>query len=560
MIELPLDNTPSKEFSVNTPVGVLRFRAQWDSFLGQWYMDILSPTGETWLNRVALTAGVDNLLAGCGVPELRDCALFAIDTKDVGVRANATITAATDIYYQLSSGRVNNEGLILWGNADSFTGRIIFDAESSTSFSCSGSEFCRKGLDGTLIYNKHIGSSLSYMARSICVSGDYVWVGGDKATDYFGNYGNLRKYTKDGTFVACFDKTNPGSVYALCGDSSGNIYAAGSNGNQVAKYNSSGVSQWSYNHGADLLGVCVNSSGDVFVTGNSGTGTKTTRKLNSSGSAVWSIDHTASTKAIAVDSSSNVYIVGDQSPVGLYMFRKYNSSGTLQWSKTNGAYLFGLGRSVVVDADDNIWIGTEEPTLSGGSTMFKYDGSGSVIFSREFGPVNAIAIDNTGGAFFSADTVRTAKQIKIGDVVYSFKSVYVWPLSLSAYEVQVENNNADTINNFVNAINGTGSGFGSGTLPHPDVFATAWHPYGNPSVALITARATGKQWNAVTLWQNADPDSAFQMIKFGNVSLEYGNDHGGNNKLDLYNDIGKTYRVFMSFPGDTVINPFTTTF
>ncbi len=82
MIEIPLDNTPSKEFSVNTPVGVLRFKTQWDAFLGQWYMDVSSSTGETLINRVALTAGVDNLLDGCGVPLLRDCAMFAIDTKD----------------------------------------------------------------------------------------------------------------------------------------------------------------------------------------------------------------------------------------------------------------------------------------------------------------------------------------------------------------------------------------------------------------------------------------------------------------------------------------------
>jgi hypothetical protein len=82
MIELPLDSTPSKEFSVSTPVGVLRFKTQWDSFLGQWLMDIISPTGETWLNRVVITAGTDNLLDGCGIPELRDCAMFAIYTKD----------------------------------------------------------------------------------------------------------------------------------------------------------------------------------------------------------------------------------------------------------------------------------------------------------------------------------------------------------------------------------------------------------------------------------------------------------------------------------------------
>jgi hypothetical protein len=50
------------------------------------------------------------------------------------------------------------------------------------------------------------------------------------------------------------------------------------------------------------------------------------------------------------------------------------------------------------------------------------------------------------------------------------------------------------------------------------------------------------------------------MLELSGATTEFGNDHGGNHKLDIFNDIGKTYRVFMTFPGDTVINPFTTTF
>jgi hypothetical protein len=559
MIELPLDNTPSKEFSVNTPVGVLRFKTQWDSFLGQWFMDILSPTGDTWINRVALTAGTDNLIDGCGIPELRDCALFAIDTNDVGVKANATITAVSEIFYAFNTTRLNSDGYYMFGSGavTPSSKNMVYDSSSGGLYCSVSTGFKKVTIDGNFAWQVAI-SGITNPTIGIAMSQDgHVWTGGYAAADTLGNVANLRKYTTSGVQSAYYNVTNPSRIWSLCLDASGNVYTVGVGNDELAKYNSSGVQQWSYDHGADLYGVAVDGSGNVYVTGAVGTGTYTTRKLDSSGSVLWSVNHGAATNGITIDGSGNVYIVGSAGTGG-YHFRKYNSSGSLQWSKNHGASLSCLS----IDAAGYIWVGGSTGTDS--HTIRKYDSSGTLILSRVCGTsVTAMTSDGSGGIFADSSGVPSSfKTITIGNVTYSFKS---WNYgSLSAYDIHTADTNVDTITNFVNAINGTGTpgdsgDYGTGTLAHPDVTgAVVW--INNKACALLVARNAGVSGGDITVYQSQDAFFTFPMVVVSAPSLEYGNDHGGNHKLDLFNDIGKTYRVFMTFPGDTVINPFTTIF
>lgn len=554
MIELPLDNTPSKEFSVNTPVGVLRFRTQWDSFLGQWYMDILSPTGETWLNRVALTAGVDNLLTGCGVPELRDCALFAIDTNDVGVRANATITAVSEIFYAFNTTRLNSDGYYMFGSGSSIASanQMIYDSTKGLLFVSDGARIKKIAIDGSVAGFFYVPSN------SVAIDNEgFVWTGGFSETDSLGNIANLRKFTSEGVQVAHYNVSNPSIIRALCCDDSGNVYAVGQNNNELGKYNTSGELQWSYDHGAALYHVAVDESGNVYITGATGTGTYTTRKLNASGSVLWSSNHGSITNGIAIDNSSNVYIVGNAGTGG-YHFRQYNSSGVLQWSKDHGDSL----RCVCVDSSGYIWVAGYGGT--GDHTIRKYDSFGTALLSRVCGTtISAIAPDRDGGVFADSNGVpESIKKVSIGSVTYSFKDSFYG--SLTAYDIQTSDN-ANTVANLVKAINGTGvadasnGNYGPGTLPHPDVAAeVVW--VNNKACVLLMSRIAGKSGGDITVYQSQDAFFTFPMVVISSPALEYGNDHGGNHKLDLFNDIGKTYRVFMSFPGDTVINPFTTTF
>ena len=86
MIQLPIDNYPCMSFSVNTDVGVLRFRTYWDSLLSMWYLDIIGADGSPLLNGIALLTGSNNLIVGSGVPVLDDCALFVVDSSGNGNR------------------------------------------------------------------------------------------------------------------------------------------------------------------------------------------------------------------------------------------------------------------------------------------------------------------------------------------------------------------------------------------------------------------------------------------------------------------------------------------
>ena len=230
MIELPLDNTPSKEFSVNTPVGVLRFKTQWDSFLGQWFMDILSPTGETWLNRVSLTAGTDNLIDGCGIPELRDCALFAIDTNDVGVKANATVTVAHEITDTRTIVRMTSNGYAVWGKAPVLSDDPNYTYATSQIISIIGGKTCFSTYNGDRLYlvspSGDISWNISHTSSGIGanLSGTGIYTVNNAVS---GN--NVNLVSVDGTVTGGFAIAKPSSTkLRICADDSGNFYVAGS--------------------------------------------------------------------------------------------------------------------------------------------------------------------------------------------------------------------------------------------------------------------------------------------------------------------------------------------
>ena len=136
----------------------------------------------------------------------------------------------------------------------------------------------------------------------------------------------------------------------------------------------------------DIAGIAVDSSDNIYITGTSlGTnvyGANVTSgtnddifvaKLNSSGEVQWV--YTAGGtgrdrgRKIALDSSGNIYVVGyyrnvvdfgggDVTSNGNWdaFLLKLNNSGTFQWVITFGDTLNDLGRDVVVDSNDNVYM------------------------------------------------------------------------------------------------------------------------------------------------------------------------------------------------------------
>ena len=212
-------------------------------------------------------------------------------------------------------------------------------------------------------------------------------------------------------------------------DASGNIYITGNTRgdlggpNQgdhdafIVKYSSGGTVQWTRKIGTSRYdyanGIAADSSGNIYIAGatrgdiggsNQGEIDAFLVRYNSSGTVQWTRQIGTSGKdyayAIAVDGSGNSYITGGTwgglgrpNPGGLDAFIvKYDSGGAVQWSRQIGSAGHDLTSSIAVDASGNSYIaGYTEGNLGGpnqgGSDAFivKYNSAGTVQWMRQIG-------------------------------------------------------------------------------------------------------------------------------------------------------------------------------
>ncbi len=342
-------------------------------------------------------------------------------TKQLGTSSNDNASGvATD-----SSGNVYVTG-ITSGGLDGNT-----NAGSSDIF------LVKYNSSGTKQWTKQLGTSSSDFARGVATdSSGNVYVTGITIGGLDGtNAGNwdlfVVKYNSSGTKQWTKQLGTSSSDFArgVATDSSGNVYVTGytkggldgnTNSGQedlfVVKYYDNGTKDWTRQLGTSngdyASGVATDSSGNVYVTGGTGSGGCCVGldgtnaggndlflvKYNSSGTKQWTKQLGTSSNdeayGVATDSSGNVYVTGytnggldgntSAGAEDLFLV-KYNSSGTKQWTKQLGSSSSDIARGVATDSSGNVYVtgitsgGLDGNTNAGSSDIFlvKYNSSGT---------------------------------------------------------------------------------------------------------------------------------------------------------------------------------------
>lgn len=209
---------------------------------------------------------------------------------------------------------------------------------------------------------------------AITVGGEILNVNGVGASDslYINaiHSGGCKLRSYSGTRTAQWDFNIGGGtgVLLMAKDNGSQAVAVGSPGNPLdvnhippvastRAFSLGGSLNWHANHGTQVncVGFCPNGNvitggyPDRFRTGGDG---NTTRVYDSSGNYLWGANHEGAAAslygvwAVCSDDSNNVYTGGELTMFGgdFKMIRKYDSSGSLQWSfdytlgKTSGNY------------------------------------------------------------------------------------------------------------------------------------------------------------------------------------------------------------------------------
>jgi len=324
-----------------------------------------------------------------------------------------------------SSGNVYITGYF-WSSTIDFGGGALTNAGNDDIF------LARFDSNGNHKWSKRFGGIDDEGASSVSVdSSGNVYITGNfnGSTIDFGG-GALTNAGSFDIFLARFDsngnhkwsKRFGGSSYdigsSVSVDSSGNVYITGKFTSStidfgggalindgpcdeyscrtdifLAKFDSNGNHKWSKRFGGsgDDFGssVSVDSSGNVYITGGSGSSTVDfgggalngpgifLAKFDSDGKHLWSKSFVGGTgSSVSVDSSGNVYITGGfgsstvdfgggaftnaggscgSYPCPDIFLAKFDSNGNHKWSKSFGGGDYDLGTSVSVDSSGNVY-------------------------------------------------------------------------------------------------------------------------------------------------------------------------------------------------------------
>ena len=344
------------------------------------------------------------------------------------------------------------------------TGHTYGGLDSNTNSGVHDIFLVKYNSSGTKQWTKQLGTSTADSGLGVTVdSSNNIYVTGhtygglDSNTNSGGHDIFLVKYNSSGTkqWTKQLGTSSNDRGYGVTVDSSNNIYVTGhtyggldsntySGGKDIflTKFNSSGTKQWTNQLGTSSndegFGVSTDSSGNIYVTGNTNGGLDGNTnsgnldiilvKYNSSGTRQWTQQLGSSEndygQGVTVDSSDNIYVTGHtlggldgntNSGESDIFLVKYNSSGTKQWTQQLGTPTYEGANGVTVDSSDNIYVTGNTrgklDTYSGGSDTFlvKYNSSGVKQWTQQFGTSSSdfgigVTVDSSDNIYVTGNT------------------------------------------------------------------------------------------------------------------------------------------------------------
>ncbi len=342
-------------------------------------------------------------------------------TNTITNTCTPTLSPSPCVAWARNDGTFSSEfaaGVAIDGNGNVFTAGSFFtpvDGILTTEYSNSGSfiravTFCDGADDiGTAITTDSLGN---------------FYVGG-------ASYSNaiLVKYNSMGIHQKTI-MVGGGQVAGIAVDGAGNLFVTDAyNGFFTIKFDSSGNLKWinTYNsdHSDQSNGIALDSGGNVYVTGFSGSVSQTwlrTFKFDTNGNPLWgtggvtySVGPSAIVNGIGVDGFGNAYVCTTSQSVGVtfdYKIIKYDSLGNRQWVSDYPMGISPPPASIAVDSAGNSYLsGGTSPSSSGVYITMKYDTNGVLkwVVKDNGGTFSdSVAVDGNGYVYAVGSAAATA--------------------------------------------------------------------------------------------------------------------------------------------------------
>jgi len=223
--------------------------------------------------------------------------------------------------------------------------------------------------DGSYIWNKTWGTTLNEQANGIAIgTDDSIYLGGQQLVSGSNYDVIILKYDMNGNRLwnKTWGNASQEIAYGVAVDSSGNLYAAGSceylpgahDSSLLVKFDTNGNYIWNRTWGISTgyrygRSICIHSLDEIYVVGDwSNVQTLFIIKYNSSGSLTWSRTYSGTypeAHGVTCDAQGSVYLIGLNDIY--YLVLKYNSTGTNIGTNTfSSGSGFDIGYGICVDS------------------------------------------------------------------------------------------------------------------------------------------------------------------------------------------------------------------